>query len=276
LHKKSKGTTTPIATFNKLLNNKNNLLYKELKEDPPINTLSNLLLQLIDENYNFNQGQINKIFNQITYKKYSYDSAVITSNQLVHKKIITYMLTNCDISDDNITSILAYAPNLTNLNIINYIGLLFLRKFNFTNYNFSLLLQAKYYNPPLDNYDAIHNNVFFGACAHIFYPTDTTKSNYDKCIDLLDKTEFNIEYLNIFTLLFPFPIPTELMFVLIKKILSKCENIFEMISNSEVNYCSPIINTILNIYGYDDLFEKYIFESVISCDSGIFLNIFKG
>ncbi len=266
-----------VKQLDKLFKTKSKL-YNEYREYPDNCTLIYILIELVNENYEFTNNQFNIFVEQATYDNYGAYS-FFTSQLDEHKLIIKYMLLKFDLTEEQLTKICSSRGKLKNSYCID---VLFEKKYNFTINNFEQLYEMDYNVNLNNNYDTIHNNVIFSACMYLLI---TKKSDdFDKCLELLNKNTnpFNVEYLNIILCIIANRTCRESqnIYTLLDAIFLNYDNsdvILQLIASKKFTIRADIINYIINKFGYNDMFIEYIFDIIINHNAEfIFTLIHKG
>ncbi len=175
--------------LNKLLKPINKLSIKDT-------TLINLLVELIDNNYDFTNVQFSNFIDQICYKNGKLP-CYLSWIDTIPKKIITYMLTHNHITDSQITQLCEALCGARSGGYI--INILFEQKHEFTIDQFKFLIQIAFECPNIDNYDSIHNNIIFMICLCIIENKHQDYELFRRCILMVKQNAlpFNIQHLEI-------------------------------------------------------------------------------
>jgi len=266
--KQQKKVVDKTQILNKLLSTKKKL-YNERYDFSERHKLTSLLINLINENYEFTTEQINMFYDQIFFTT-GYNLNFISSQITEHKRIIEYMITKYGIHDARVSIILDLGQY--NNEFYYIYDALFKIKYDFTMAQYKTLRNKKYVIVPIDNYDTMHNNIIFALCSHIEFNNDIDRFN--KCLDILKQSNlpFNIDHLNITTLMSQYY--KEHMIRFLDVLFSKCDSsIFNSIINSGYTYNDRIIYSIIEIFGYDDNFIVWLFTKKIPANPEILFKI---
>ncbi len=266
-----------VKQLDKLLKTKSKL-YNEYREYPENCTLIYILIELVNENYDFTISQFNSFVEQASHENYGAYS-FFTSQLDEHKLIIKYMLMKFDLTEEQFSKICLSRGKLKNSYCID---ILFEKKYNFTLNNFEQLYDMSYNVNLNNNYDMIHNNVIFSACMYLL--TNKNSDNFNKCLELLSQNtnSFNIEYLNIILCIIANRICRESqnIYVLLDAIFlnhNDGDEILQLVASKKYTIRADIINYIINKFGYNDMFIEYIFNIIINHNAEfIFTLIHKG
>jgi len=277
---------TDTKLLNKLLNTKQKLA-KERATFPNNCRLTELLDKLIKNKYNFTREEVDLFIEQACCEnRYGY-TYIGTIND-IFKNITVYMLSIYDLTEAQIDRICSDRNTARN-NINHCIDILFNKKYNFTDERFHDLILRQYYNPPIDKYDSLHNNIIYAGCMNIMttprYTETPNYTNFKKCIDLLSQTKnpFTIQYFDIILLCLekftntPFSFSnnlTKLLNVFFK--FEKNTDIFKIVIEKIVPTCFNhilIIEYIINKLEYDDKFLEYVLKEIVPNNPKIILNL---
>ena len=261
--------------LNKLLKSTKKLSLKDT-------VLVNLLVELIDNNYNFTPQQFDMFVNQICYKNGKLPCYLIWQEEKP-VKIIKYMITHYDITPKQMTNI-CYAIGISSGG--HYIiDILFRNKYNFTIEHFKLLGQAKYKCPEIDDYNLLHNNVIFSACLDIINNRHENWKNFKDCILLVENNTniFDIQQLEIILCFLSITKHTIINYKSLNILLDGLflnhvdkNQIFQLImkdKNFVSNLCVAVISYIINKFDYDVLFAEYVCENIISYEPHIIFDL---
>ncbi len=267
-----------IKILNKLLQTKTKL-YREKNSKIEDTVLIKILDELIELKYVFTEKQVNLFFELATYTP-GYYGGFICSTIGVNNKINEYMLTNYNINEIQLTNIMSMRQYNNELNYCY--DILFKNKYDFTIGHFGKLRNLKYFPKLMVSYDTIHNNMVFSACLYLAYKSaiapnkdimQILQQNFNKCIDLLkqNKLGFNIEHLNIISAILQKQTGLD---VLLDSLFLNCnDSIFKLIVDSDYSHSDEVLCKILDNFGYDNNFVKYLFENSIPYNPEILLKL---
>jgi len=274
-----------VKQLDKLLKTKSKL-YNEFREYPDNCTLIYILIELVNENYEFTRSQFDNFIDQACHENYG-SYSFFTSQLDEHKIIIKYMLLKFDITEEQLSKIFSGRSRLKNCYCYD---ILFEKQYNFTISDFEKLSEISYTVNLNDNYNMIHNNVIFAACVYLL--TNKGSDNFDKCLYLLKQNvnPFNIEHFNIILHCLSNKICRESqnIYVLLDVLFLNYDvnedhdnclktNIIQLISSKKFLIRADIINYIINKFGYNETFIEYIFDRILNHNAEfIFTLIHKG
>ncbi len=266
-----------ITQLNKLLKSVNKLSLRDL-------TLINLLIELIDNNYVFTELQFGNFIEQICYKNGKLP-CYLSLNDNAPIKIITYMFMNNSITENQLTQLCQAIYDTKGGYYI--IDILFKQKRDFTMNHFKLLIQLNIGCPNIDNYVLIHNNIIFVACLCIVENKPQDFELFKKCVLMTrqNKMPFNIQHLEIILCCLEMKKinmnnykTTHTLKILLDALFLNNKDGTEIYNLIIKNKCSGyynifIVENVLNTYGCDTLFAKYICDNLIQDKPTILFNL---
>ncbi len=246
--------------LNKLLNTPGKLAKETRASKTGI--LTNLLHKLINKNYTFTPTHFDTFVDRaceiVKYSDFLNDTSTINKN------INTYMFTTFTPTSEQVDKILSKINNM-HYGSSNYIIDIIFPKYTFNLNQIQILIDKGYKPPSIKNYNAINNNVIYAGCS------DKLHENMKHLIKFLSNGyQFNDEHLKIMLICFNeynYEEKFEQLDAVLTLLLTNVQDIPTMFKTippyfNRSNIHIHIVKSIINKFGFDDDFVKFIFDEV--------------
>lgn len=248
-------------------------LAKEALIFPNNTPLINMLIELVNENYIFNQQQFNNFIKQICVSSNGND-CFIQSLREEHQTIIKYMLIHYTLTEVQFIKI-CDTLLLRNCNCPTYwIDILFFQKYNFTIMGYDYLNRLNYKYVPMQYYLELHNNTIYSACLHIMASSNNKKFKY--CLKLIEdnKKPFDIEHFKIILCCLSrhkniknkhdeLKLLLDALFINVNDATEIFDQIIEHQITSLYALYTTLLMYIVNRFVCNDVFIKYLCDNVV-------------
>lgn len=256
--------------LNKLLETPQKLV-KELNTKTP-GRLTNLLLTLIDQNYEFTNDQFELFINQASEQIKNKKSFFGTETEIA-KKINNYFVNKFTINETHATKIMNGLTNSYYSNNLYILDTLMNKQYIFTVPQIKMLL--KYHFSPTMNYNTMNNNTMYIGCRNMNTQVANRLSHpfTNLLKNLKNDYEFEKDHLTILLLVtnnnshyyFNTSQVDELLNLLFSNVkdIDALFNIIKSNIDCRHNIHKYILTSIINKFGFNDDIVQFIFNEII-------------